>query len=346
MSPHRVSPGQPGDVIVLRPDLDRYRSWLARPDARTLAFAAVIVGGGAIAALVSGSAARILAVVGLIVLGVVIGLGGALLSMRTSSVTLTPDTIEHRRWFVRRTVLRISDGLRGVLADYRPPVEGRSSDLLVLQRADGKGPVIRLNGAFWQHDDLALIASRAGVVPEQGALRAKHFEKRAPGIMHWRERHWVLFVTATPIAFVVVLVAVLAVAVSRGWLGEPDFSDEAVAQQNSTRGKIMGALDLSWRTDAVVESCDEGRGDRRIVSARARIPRDDVLVTNTSGVATRLSEIVTAQGYDQVDDSSVAGSLQVTARASDADASGPEVRVADADGYLTVHVSTRCESGD
>ncbi len=326
--------------MVLRPDQVQYRQWVSRPDPTVLAFVAVLVVGPSVAAVATGSGARVLTIVGIVVVSVVLGLGGVQLSMCTSAVTLTDDAIEHRRWFVRRTVLSIDDGLRGVLADYCPPVSQRSSDLLVLQRADGSGPRIRLNGAFWRHDDLVLMAHHAGVPVETGTWRVRQFEKRAPGIMTPIERHWIAFLALGPALFVATIVAVLGIASARGWLPEPEVSDRTAMRQDRLLDRLTATVAGPWSArDAVVDECDDGAERRVSASARVRVPVDHV-----DAVTARATEVLRTAGLTDVTvgDGDV---LDIEGREPGAGFDGPSASLRQSGALLLVDVHSGCDSG-
>lgn len=199
-------------TIVLRPDWNQYGRWFGKGDPVLLGVVGVLLV-GSVVGLRSGSSLAVLATV--VTGSALVAMIGVTISIRTSKVLLTDETIEHRRWWVRATVLRTTDGLRGLLADYTPAFSGRSSDLLVLQRRDG-GPRIRLNGAYWTRDDLVTIAERAGVPVLDQPMQARDFEERAPGIMYFRERRpWMFTVLGVVAVFVLAIaVAVLYVSVA------------------------------------------------------------------------------------------------------------------------------------
>lgn len=327
--------------VVLRPDRAQYLRWVGRPDPTILGLLAVLVVGPLLAAAVTGSGGRLLLVLGLIVTGVVLGLGGALLSMRTSAVTLTADAIEHRRWFVRRTVLSLHDELRGVLAQYCPPVSQRSSDLLVVQRADGAGPRVRLNGAFWRHDDLVLIARRAGIAVETGTWRVGQYEKRAPGIMRPIERHWIAFLTVGPLVLVASIVAALGVASARGWLPAPEVSQRTVARQDRLLTELTRTIDAPWdRREATVDDCDDGVVRRVSASARSSLAPDQV-----AEVAARAAAVLDAAGLTDVEVGD-GDELDVRGQEPEAGFDGPSASLRQSGALLLIELDSGCESGD
>lgn len=198
--------GQDGAVTVMRPDPAQYRRWLRRGDLVVLMFLAVLLV-SAVAAASTGSQLGIVA--GIVVGAAALGLAGVALSLRTTEVRLGPGRIEHRSWWVRRTVLTADAGLVGVLAPYTAPVVSRASDLLVI-RAAGGGPRIRLNGAFWSPHELDRIAAVAGVERTVEMLDVRGFEARVPGIMHVWERRWLLVTVLGGLAVAVAAVGLAA----------------------------------------------------------------------------------------------------------------------------------------
>ncbi|MET0931321.1 MAG: hypothetical protein ABWX74_17505 [Aeromicrobium sp.] len=186
---------EPG-VVELRPDAAQYGRWFRRGDPVLIAFLGVLVAGSVVSI---STGARFAVLAGVVVGAAALGLLGVTLSMRTSSVRLGAGRIEHRSWWVHHTVLDTGSELVGVLAPYTAPIVSRQSDLLVV-RAAGGGPRVRLNGAFWRREDLERIASVAGISPTREPLDLKGFERRVPGLMYVWERHWLMAVLVGGVA--------------------------------------------------------------------------------------------------------------------------------------------------
>lgn len=184
------------EVLELRPDAAQYGRWFGRGDPVLIGFASVLLA-GSVVGISTGSEAALM--IGVVVGTVALGLLGVAVSMRTSSVLLSEGRIEHRSWWVRRTVLTVGDDLRGVLAPYTAPVVTRDSDLLVIRSARG-GRRIRLNGAFWRREDLERIAAVGGISPTRESLDCQGFDSRVPGIMYVWERHWLPVVVVGGVA--------------------------------------------------------------------------------------------------------------------------------------------------
>lgn len=177
-----------GDVRELRPRLSLYRTWLRRNVIATVGLAVVLL---AINVRSVDSAADVWILVAIVVIVPPLGFGGAVLHIRTARVRLTEGSVEYSRWWWRRVVLQVDRRLEGLLAVYAPII-GAPAPLLLLRSRDG-GPRIRLSGAFWEHDDLELLAAHAGVEVTAETLSATEWQRRAPGTMPWRERHpWVI----------------------------------------------------------------------------------------------------------------------------------------------------------
>lgn len=331
------------EVVELKPDLTQYRAWVSRPDPATLLLVAFIVVGAAVAVVVSGSPLAVLGLLAIVVLAVAGALGLVATSMLTSSIVLTPDAIVHRRWFVRRTELRVADGLRGLLADYAPPVTHQGTDLIVIQRADAKGPTIRLNGAFWRHDDLVLLARHAGIPLEAGRLRARHFEKRAPGIMRPWERHWIAFVTLGPLVVLAAIVATAFVAESRGWLPGPSVSDAVVQEQDDTRNQVMDAIDADWTTEEEVAACRDGGGSFRTASATGFVSTGSTALADPEATVAQVSDVLVGAGYTEVRPDVDGEELYLTARMPGDGGRRPEVTVSTSGGAVTVDVVSGCD---
>ncbi len=279
MAGRPVSQDEP---VVLRPATSEYLSWLRRPDPVTLAFVTVLVLVPLAAALVTwllgGSGSGVLLLLGLVVLGVVLGLGGAMASMRTTSVTLTPSSIEHRRWVVRHAVLP-REGAEGVLAPYRPPVTGQSSDLLLLRPAGRRGPRVRLNGVYWSPADLDTIAAAAGVRREDRELRARDVERRLPRALRVHERRPVLFLLLFPAAVLLLAVVAGLVVVATDDDGpEGTFPSSASREQDLAAQEVRGAVDVAWSSGSIdeVRPCDALDGGlERIVTTTAVVAGAD-----------------------------------------------------------------------
>ncbi|WP_040320080.1 hypothetical protein [Aeromicrobium marinum] len=335
------------EPLVLRPDADRYVAWLRRPEP-AIVVVAVLYGGVALVSgvatwLTGGGVVPLAVVVGAILTGVVLGLGGALLSMRTSSVTITDGTIVHRSWFVRRTVLP-TDDLRGILADYRPPVSQNSSALLVLQSGAGRGRRIRLNGAFWTDADLATVAAAAGVPRVAGELRARDVEQRLPGILRFRERRPVLFLAAFPVG--VLLVAVVGGALYLGLSDaeQGEFPAAAADRQDVLVDDVVAAVGTrdpagSDRIVVGVSDCDAVDGQ-----VQRRVERTVGLGSvDTGEVAARVELVVVDRGLDDVDIELEAEQLEL--RAGDGTSTfdgGALLEVSVEDGVLEVASTTAC----
>ncbi|MFT4188277.1 MAG: hypothetical protein QM621_06805 [Aeromicrobium sp.] len=201
-------------MIVLRPDVERYRTWLGRPDLMVVGLVVGVVVLPLSRALVEGDARGTLTMVASILIAVLLSLLSVTAYLRTATVTLTAETIEYRRLFVRRTVLP-REGLRGILTIYSPSFSAQDMDLLVLQRDSGRGAKIRINGAAWRRADLSTIARHARVATIAGPVDAREVEARVPGILQGWERRPVLWVVgggiALPLVLFVIGVVVLVV---------------------------------------------------------------------------------------------------------------------------------------
>lgn len=331
---------------VLRPTTAEYARWVRRPDPATVLLVAVLVGVPVLTGLgrwlVTGEIGGLVLLLGLIVIGVVIGLGGALLSMRTTSVTLTDTAIEHRSWFVRRTVLPRA-GLRGLLCDYRPPVSQRASALLVLQAADGRGRRIRLNGAFWDLADLVTIAQAAGVPHEDRELRARAVESRLPGVLRFPERRPVTFLVLFPCAVLVMAFAAGAVLLAVGGDKSDEFPATVAAAQNDLVDEVATAVDASWRGRAFVTvgECDTpADGAVRIVERRTEVAvSGDAL----AGVASAVEAVARDAGLSDVDTDVTEAGFEVTADDGDSSFQGGSTLDVELDeGTLSLTHSTRC----
>lgn len=201
-------------VVVLRPEVRRYASWLARYGAGVITMAAVYIG---FSAANVDSAAELWLIIGLVVGSIVVVLGGVVLSIRTTSVRLGPSRVEHRRWWVRTTVLDTSGPVEGVLARHVVPFARAPAVLLLVVRRSGEGPRIRLSGYFWTTQDLEKIADHVGIVPTSDALTTAGFEARAEHLMRWRDRHPYLFgIVIAALITVVIIVLIFAALLAQG----------------------------------------------------------------------------------------------------------------------------------
>lgn len=170
---------------MLRPSVAAYRDWLRQNWYPAFVPTCLFVG-LAVWSIVAGGLNAVNAA--LLVCG-----GGAIaeicLSMTTSRIVLEPGQVTHRSWFLRRIVLR--GQVEGLLAPFAlPGSPSRVSDVLVLR--DSSGAIVRLNGAFWSHADLVTLAEHADVPVLIETLGVAQLEARLPGVLRWRERHWVV----------------------------------------------------------------------------------------------------------------------------------------------------------
>lgn len=213
----------PSDPRVLRASPQRYRRWLRGSLASGAGIAVLLV-----AAQVRrvDSVLDVLLLGGLLVATPVVALTLVAVHVRTSSVTIVGGRVEYRRWG-RCTVLYAGDELVGLLAVYRPTMtNGPATPVLVARAADG-GPRIHLSGAHWEQADLDQIARTLRIPVRDRVLNAKGYERRAPGAMPWRERHWALFGTGA--AVVVVALIVAGVLVYYATQDLPPFDDAMAA---------------------------------------------------------------------------------------------------------------------
>ncbi|MEV7396950.1 hypothetical protein [Aeromicrobium sp. NPDC092404] len=247
------------DVTVLRADFGAYGRWFKQP-VRGLGLILALVGGSAASAVRGGDAAALFF---LIAGTVVVTLGSIAILIATSRITLTSDRIEYRRWFLR-TRLRLSDELVGALAEMQAGSVGRTSQVLMLRARSG-GPRIRLNGAYWDHEDLVLIARTAGVLISDRPMTPRDYEDAAPGSMPFRYLHpWVFGLGVAVVLIAGIVGAVLA------WFDHrniPPFDEQpprmvssaVVSEQDSLLDDLQRAMGGEWESpESGLTECKDG----------------------------------------------------------------------------------------
>ncbi|MCW2831947.1 MAG: hypothetical protein JWP31_2639 [Aeromicrobium sp.] len=271
------------EPTVLRADFGAYARWFREP-VRGIGLLLAVVGGGLASAIRGGDGAVLFFV---IVGTLVVTLGSIAILIVTSRVTITTDRIEYRRWFVR-TTLRLDDDLVGVLAEFIASPVGRTSQVLVLRARSG-GRRIRLNGAYWDHEDLLRVAEAAGAIVADRAMTPREFEAVAPGSMPFSNLHPWIFGLGVAVPLIAMMIgAVFA------WLDVrniPPFDEQppravsaaTASEQDLLVGELRRAVGGEWdRPDTGFSECeddDDYKGWSRRVSVRLRETLEDKVVT-------------------------------------------------------------------
>ncbi len=297
------------DVVELRASAAHYRRWLKGRIAAGIALVAVLVGLNLRRAESWTEVAILLAI---LVGSPVVTLACIAIHVRTSRVRLGDGEVEYTRWFRRRTTLRRADGLVGLLAVYSPKLTtGQGTRLLVIRGEDG-GPRIRLSAAHWTDADLEAIARHAGVLVRDRTFDVTGFERRAPGAMPWRERHWVAFGTLGAL----VITAVVAAAVVGYWKldGRPPFDEQpprgisasSLAQQDAVVRDVAAALGGRWQAPVEDLTACQDEDDYRGWERRLEVVGDgsglvDGATELTPALAEQVEAAIVANGYVHAD---------------------------------------------
>lgn len=294
--------------LVLRASRERYRRWLRG----SLATGGVLVVGLlALNLRRADSAADLMVLVAIVVLTPAAALAAVAVHIASSRVTLGEGWVEYRRWGWRRTLLRVDDGLVGLLAIYKPTLtNGPPTPLLMARRADG-GPRIKLSGAYWEQPDLLAVAEALRLPVRDRMLNAAGYERRAPGVMPWRERHWIAFGVGGALLVVAVVTAgVLWFFVATG---RPPFDDrppravsaETTEAQDAVVSRLVAVVGGRWEAPEVrlvdCQDDEDYHGWRRDVTVQPL----EVPTSMTDETVSRIVAAMAAQGYTEVRGSKV-----------------------------------------
>jgi hypothetical protein len=293
---------------VLRASRQRYRRWLRGSVA---AGGALAVGLLALNLGRADSAGDLVVLVAVVVLTPVVALAAVAVHIASSRVTIGDGWVEYSRWRWRRTVLRVDDGLVGLLAIYRPTFSNSpATPLLMARRTDG-GPRIRLSGAYWEQHDLVAVADALHLPVRERVLDASGYERRAPGVMPWRERHWLAFGVVGALVVVAIVSAVVVGFFAA--TGRPPFDDRpprgvsagTVRTQDAVTRQVVAAVGGRWEAPEVLliacEDDDGYDGWRRDVT----VAPVDVATSMTDETVSRVVAAMSRQGYTRVRGSKV-----------------------------------------
>ena len=128
-----------------------------------------------------------------------------------TKVIVSKDTITYKSLFRKKRV-SLSDDVIGFLGVYSYPGALYLGNLLFLKSVK-TGVTIRLNGAYWDVEDLEAIAIAANIDmynPLETTLTLASVNKKYPGLFGYRENHSGAYVVIIFLA-VIVLLAVLGV---------------------------------------------------------------------------------------------------------------------------------------
>jgi hypothetical protein len=247
------------DATVLRADFGAYRRWFGKP-IHGLPLIVGLSGGSIASAFRRGDGAVVFVIVAVTI---VVALASIAILIATSRVVLTDAHIEYRRG-LRRTRLRRDADLVGALAELNASPAGRTSQVLALRARSG-GPRIRLNGAYWDQEDLVRVAEAANVPVLDGELTPKDFHRVAPGTMPYGALHpWVF---GGGIALVLISLIVAGVFVWFDVKDLPPFDEQpprAVSTQTTrSQDDLVVALQRviggDWEKPAVrLVTCQDG----------------------------------------------------------------------------------------
>ncbi|MFC5678151.1 hypothetical protein [Aeromicrobium endophyticum] len=300
---------------VLRASRQHYRRWLR---------GSLATGGALATGLFALNVARADSVVDLIVLVAIVALTPAAalaavaVHIASSRVTLGDGWVEYTRWRWRRTVLRVDDGLVGLLAVYKPTLSNSPPTPLLMARRAGGGPRMKLSGAYWEQADLVAVAEALGLPVRERMLDAAGYERRAPGVMPWRERHWIAFGVVG--ALVVTAVVAAAVVGYFAMTDRPPFDDRppravsagTTRAQDAVVRQVVAVVGGRWEAPEVsLIACqdeDDYQGWRRVVTVEpGDVPRSMTDETVSEVVAAMADQGYTHVRGSKVDD--VSGSL-------------------------------------
>jgi len=192
------------DELVLRTDpgtpLRRAMPWIGLVGG---AAAVVVVLGGVLGSLVvAGCAALVVGVCVLLVCIAVTTIG---------TVTVADGIVDHHRWTGRHVRLPVDDSLRGLLALYLTALPHSPNRRRLVLRRGARGPRISLPEPTWTADQLEQIAAATGAHVTDELLDARDWHERAPGLVGWWERHWIVSMALFAIGFWAVVLAVVVV---------------------------------------------------------------------------------------------------------------------------------------
>lgn len=354
-------------ATVLRADVSAYRRWFGTP-VRGLGVLVALVGGGVASALRRGEVAFLII---LLVVTVAVTLGCIAIHIASSRVVLTSDRIEYRRW-LRRTRIRLDDDLVGALAELKASPVGRTSQVLVLRARSG-GPRIRLNGAYWEQDDLVRIAAAADVPVLDGLLTPRELDRAARGTMPWRALHpWLAGFGGTLVLLVLIVAGFIA------WFdatNRPPFDDQpprgvsarTVDLQGAMVTELQQAAGGEWESpESRLSACEDDAGYKgwsRRVSVRLRESLveetgEDRVVTPIApsrDLVDSISKVMVEQGSPEplvdLDDLAEFGRsddayLRISSYPDDGDAlrSTVEVTFSGSGGYVSISMYSACET--
>ena len=127
------------------------------------------------------------------------------------SVTIADGVVDHRRWTGRHVRLPIDDRLRGLLGLYLTSLPHSPNRRRLVLRRGTRGPRISLTEPSWSAAQLDQVAAAAGAAVTDELLEARDWQQRAPGLVAWWERHWILSILAVAIGFWVAVIGVVVV---------------------------------------------------------------------------------------------------------------------------------------
>jgi len=124
-------------------------------------------------------------------------------------VTVEGGVVDHQRWTRRHVRLPIDHDLRGLLAPYLSALPHAPNNRRLVLRRGTRGPRITLTESSWRLRELRLLAAATGADVSDDVGDARDWQRRAPGLIAWWERHWIASIIGLVVAFWVVVIAVI-----------------------------------------------------------------------------------------------------------------------------------------
>jgi hypothetical protein len=127
------------------------------------------------------------------------------------TVIIADGIVDHRRWTGRHVRLPVDAHLHGLLALYLTSLPHSPNRRRLVLRRGTRGPRISLTEPTWSADQLDQMAAAAGADVTDELLEARDWQQRAPGLVAWWERHWILSILAVSVGFWAVVIGVVVV---------------------------------------------------------------------------------------------------------------------------------------